>query len=78
MRKEIAFFRHFSIEVLTNITISYKEYPIFIPRFEPRTSGIRNSDNYYTAFMNYAPSILNAYPKEICNAPLNASMDCHV
>jgi hypothetical protein len=48
--------------LLTKITISHKEYPLFMPRFEPRTSGMRNSDNS-TAFMNYALSVLSAYPK---------------
>jgi hypothetical protein len=56
------FFRHFPMGVLTKITISHKEYPPFLPRFEPRTSGVRNSDNS-TAFMNYAPSVLSANPK---------------
>jgi hypothetical protein len=56
-------FSTFSMEVVTKITISHKQHPLFTPRFEPRTSGMRNSDNYSTAFMNYALSILTAYLK---------------
>ena len=51
------------MEVLTKITIRHKQYPLFKPRREPRTSGIRNIGNYSTAFIYNAPSILTTYPK---------------